>query len=153
MSQGVSERGSSLGDSFKFRSFRLYWRSGGALLRPHPFAQGTLRWSVSDLELLNGPIDGINNGKILTMKSTIDAAGRVVIPKAIRAAARLEPGTRLRFRVTSAGVLEIEPEPLEVVIQKVGRLAVAQPRGSLPVLKQAQVDSTLADLRADTADR
>ncbi len=87
------------------------------------------------------------------MKSTIDAAGRVVIPKAIRAAARLEPGTRLRFRVTSAGVLEIEPEPLEVVIRREGRLAVAQPRKSLPVLKQAQVDSTLADLRADTADR
>ncbi|MDE0624234.1 MAG: AbrB/MazE/SpoVT family DNA-binding domain-containing protein [Bryobacterales bacterium] len=87
------------------------------------------------------------------MKSTIDAAGRVVIPKAIRAAARLEPGTRLQFRVTSAGVLEIEPELLEVEIQKKGRLTVAQPRGSLPMLKQAQVDSTLAELRADTANR
>lgn len=84
------------------------------------------------------------------MASTIDAAGRVVIPKAIRAAARLEPGTRLQFRVTSAGVLEIEPEPLEVVIRKEGRLTVAQPRESPPVLRQAQVDSTLADLRLDT---
>ena len=56
------------------------------------------------------------------MKSTIDAAGRVVIPKAIRAAAHLEPGTRLQFRVTAAGVLEIEPELLEVVIQKKGDL-------------------------------
>ena len=87
------------------------------------------------------------------MKSTIDAAGRVVIPKAIRAAVRLEPGTRLRFRVTSAGILEIEPEPLEVTIQKEGQLTVAQPRESLPVLKQAQVDRTLADLRADAANR
>ena len=85
------------------------------------------------------------------MKSTIDAAGRVVIPKAIRAAARLEPGTRLLFRVTSAGVVEIEPEELEVVIQREGRLTVVQPRESLPVLKQVQVDSTLAALRADTA--
>ena len=87
------------------------------------------------------------------MKSTIDAAGRVVIPKAIRAAAHLEPGTRLQFRVTSAGVLEIEPELLEVVIQKEGRLTVARPRERLPALKQAQVDSTLAGLRADTSDR
>ena len=87
------------------------------------------------------------------MPSTIDAAGRVVIPKAIRTAVRLEPGTRLLFRVTSAGVLEIEPEPLEVVLQKEGRLTVAQPRESLPVLKQAQVDHTLADLRADAANR
>lgn len=85
------------------------------------------------------------------MKSTIDAAGRVVIPKAIRTAARLQPGTRLQFRVTSAGVLEIEPELLEVVIEKEGRLTVARPRESLPALKQAQVDTTLADLRADTA--
>lgn len=87
------------------------------------------------------------------MKSTIDAAGRVVIPKPIRAAARLEPGTRLQFRVTSAGVLEIEPELLEVEIRKEGRLTVAQPTERLPVLKQAQVDSTLADLRADTESR
>ncbi len=87
------------------------------------------------------------------MASLIDAAGRVVIPKAIRTAARLEPGTRLQFRVTSAGVLEIEPEPLENAIQKEGRLTVAQPRESLPALKQAQVNGTLADLRADTANR
>lgn len=87
------------------------------------------------------------------MKSTIDTAGRIVIPKPIRAAARLEPGTRLRFRVTSAGVLEIEPELLEVEFRKEGRLTVAQPTETLPVLKQAQVDSTLADLRADTENR
>lgn len=87
------------------------------------------------------------------MTSTIDAAGRIVIPKAIRAAARLEPGTRLRFRVTPAGVLEIEPEPCEVEIRTEGRLTVAHSTQSLPVLKQAQVDSTLADLRADTESR
>ena len=87
------------------------------------------------------------------MVSTIDAAGRVVIPKAIRAAARLEPGTRLLFRVTSAGVLEIEPELREVVIQKEGRLTVARPTESLPALTQAQVNRTLANLRGDTADR
>ena len=87
------------------------------------------------------------------MTSTIDAAGRVVIPKAIRTAARLEPGTRLQVRMTSAGVLEIEPEPLDVVVRKEGRLTVAQPRESLAVLKQAQVDNPLADLRADITNR
>ena len=97
--------------------------------------------------------NGTSNGESIAIKSTIDAAGRVVIPKAIRATARLEPGTRLLFRVTSAGVLEIEPEPLEVVIQEEGRLTVAQPRESLPVLEQAQVDHALADLRTDAANR
>lgn len=87
------------------------------------------------------------------MTSTIDAAGRVVIPKAIRTAARLEPGMRLQFRMTSAGVLEIEPELLDVAIRKEGRFTVAQPRESLPVLKQAQVDTTLADLRGDPTSR
>lgn len=116
-------------------------------------APRTLRCLASDLESLNGPRNGVDSGKILTMASTIDAAGRVVIPKAIRTAARLEPGTRLQFRVTSAGVLEIEPEPLEAAIQEEGRLTVAQPRESLPALKQAQVNGALADLRADTANR
>ena len=38
------------------------------------------------------------------MNSTIDKAGRIVVPKAIRAAARLEPGTEISFRLVSGRV-------------------------------------------------
>ena len=50
------------------------------------------------------------------MTSTIDRAGRIVIPKAIRDAARLEPGTGVRFRVVS-GRVQIESVPLEVTLE------------------------------------
>ncbi len=43
------------------------------------------------------------------MKTTIDAAGRLVIPKKIREEAGLKPGTALDVRVRD-GVIEIEPE-------------------------------------------
>ena len=33
------------------------------------------------------------------METTIDKAGRLVLPKAVREASRLYPGTRVRFRV------------------------------------------------------
>lgn len=81
---------------------------------------------------------------------TIDAAGRVVIPKRIRSAANLKPGTRVGFRVTSMGLVEIEPEPLKVRIVPKGRFAVAVPVdavGDHPVLSQAAVDATLEGVR------
>jgi AbrB family looped-hinge helix DNA binding protein len=51
------------------------------------------------------------------MKSTIDRAGRIVVPKAIREAAHLRPGTVVRFRV-QGGHVEIEPVPLTVTLQR-----------------------------------
>ena len=99
VASSTREESSPAGD-FVFRSSGLYWRAeahgdGSAPLGPRnapmPTSEG----------LQDGFENGINNGEIITMKSTIDAAGRVVIPKAIRAAVRLEPGTRLLFRVTS----------------------------------------------------
>jgi AbrB family looped-hinge helix DNA binding protein len=43
------------------------------------------------------------------MKTTIDAAGRLVIPKQIGEKASLKPGMALDVRVRD-GVIEIEPE-------------------------------------------
>ena len=93
----------------------------------------------------HGKICGVEIG----MATTIDRAGRIVIPKAVRAAAHLEPGTRVRFRVTSSGVVEIEPEPLSVVLELRGRFTVAVPADDRPALKQADVNRTVAEMRAD----
>jgi len=46
------------------------------------------------------------------MKSTVDAAGRLVIPKALRERAGLTPGTRVDFRFHN-GNIEISPAEVE----------------------------------------
>lgn len=80
------------------------------------------------------------------MTSTIDKAGRIVIPKAIRDAARLKPGTRVGFRVIS-GRVEIEPVPLEVTLEQRGPLVVAVPSQQQPVLKASTVERTIDVVR------
>ena len=80
------------------------------------------------------------------MKTTIDKAGRLVIPKAIREAARLEPGTEVEFRLVD-GRVEIEPAPLDIRLERRGKLLVAVPREAPPTLTTAEVDKTLTELR------
>ena len=80
------------------------------------------------------------------MNATIDKAGRLVVPKAIRDAARLEPGTRVRFRVVS-GRIEIEPVPLAVALEQEGNFVVAVPRRSPPALKASVVEDTTEAVR------
>lgn len=82
------------------------------------------------------------------MTATIDSAGRIVIPKAVRNAANLEPGTKVRLRVTPSGRVEIEPEPLSVALERRGRFTVAIPTDRRPVLKQTDVDRAVAAIRA-----
>lgn len=83
---------------------------------------------------------------IFAMNATIDKAGRLVVPKAIRDAARLEPGTRVRFRVVS-GRIEIEPVPLAAALEQEGNLVVAVPRRSPPALKASVVRNTTEAVR------
>ena len=80
------------------------------------------------------------------MNSTIDKAGRIVVPKAIRTAARLVPGTAINFRLVS-GRVEIEPAPLAVSLERRGHLVVAVPNRKLPVLAEPEVEDTIAALR------
>lgn len=80
------------------------------------------------------------------MNSTIDKAGRIVIPKAIRDAARLKPGTRVGFRVIY-GRVEIEPVPLEVTLEQRGPLVVAVPSQQQPTLKASTVERTIDVVR------
>ena len=83
---------------------------------------------------------------VITMETTIDKAGRVVVPKAVREAIRLRPGTRVRFRVAD-GRIEIEPVPLDVSLERRGSVVVAVPREGRPVLTAEEVDETTANLR------
>ena len=85
------------------------------------------------------------------MKTTIDKAGRLVVPKAIREAAHLEPGTEVELRVV-AGRVEIEPAPLDIELERRGKLVVAVPRQSPPALTESEVEETIVALRNAAAD-
>ena len=61
----------------------------------------------------------------------IDKAGRLVVPKAIRDAAQLHPGTQVRFRL-SGGRVQIEAAPLDVKLERRGSVIVAVPTGRTP---------------------
>jgi AbrB family looped-hinge helix DNA binding protein len=80
------------------------------------------------------------------MKTTIDRAGRLVVPKKIREAAGILPGSELTIRVAD-GRIEIEPAPLEVQLVKRGPLTVALPRKRVSPLTPEVVEETLDRLR------
>jgi AbrB family looped-hinge helix DNA binding protein len=61
------------------------------------------------------------------MNTTIDAAGRLVIPKEIRRAAELTATLPLELRCRD-GVVEIEPASVPVTLERRGRLLVAVAR-------------------------
>jgi len=75
------------------------------------------------------------------MTTTMDRAGRLVIPSDIRREAALEPGTPLEVRWRD-GVIEIEPQPLSVRIERQGRLLVAKPARKVAPLRATTVEQT-----------
>lgn len=79
------------------------------------------------------------------MITTIDQAGRLVIPLEIRREAALEPGTPLDVRWRD-GIIEIEPQPLAVTLERRGRLLVARPSVKVPTLGASTVERTRRDL-------
>ena len=80
------------------------------------------------------------------MKSTIDHAGRVVIPKAVRETAGLRPGSELNIEYRD-GRVEIEPVRKRVkLVRKSGVLVAVPPPGS-PKVTADQVNRMIRDLR------
>jgi AbrB family looped-hinge helix DNA binding protein len=80
------------------------------------------------------------------MRSTIDRAGRLVVPKAVREACGLEPGSEVEIRAVE-GRVEIEPAPLDVTLERRGRLVVAVPRKPAAKLSAREVERTLEEVR------
>lgn len=71
------------------------------------------------------------------METTIDAAGRVVIPKPIREAAGLKPGTNLKIDFRD-GRIEIEPKAMKSRLVRKGSVTVI----SIPGAAKMSVEET-----------
>jgi len=80
------------------------------------------------------------------MKTTIDSAGRIVVPKPLRQALALKPGQALEIRAGD-GRLEIEVAPTPVSLKKRGKGVVAVPDERLPPLTAEEVRETLERIR------
>ena len=86
------------------------------------------------------------------MKTTIDPAGRLVIPKEIRREAGLRPGMPLDVRLRG-GRIEIEPAPLPVKLVRKGKLLVAVAARDIPALTSETVERTRRAIRRERAGR
>lgn len=80
------------------------------------------------------------------MKSSMDSAGRIVVPKALRLALDLKPGQPLEIRAGD-GRLEIEVVTTPLKLRKRGKGVVAVPLKPLPKLTADQVRETLERIR------
>jgi AbrB family looped-hinge helix DNA binding protein len=81
-------------------------------------------------------------------ETTIDAAGRLVVPKAIREAAGLVAGEPLSITLTDAGI-QIAPAPRAIRTVRRGRLTVAVAVEAGPALTAQTVRETQAAVRRE----
>lgn len=95
-------------------------------------------------------LTGIIDGMLDAMKTTIDSAGRLVIPKEVRREAGLKSGMILDVRL-QRGLIEIEPAPLPVKLRKHGRLLVAVPAKAVEPLRTETVERTRRQVRREGA--
>jgi AbrB family looped-hinge helix DNA binding protein len=80
------------------------------------------------------------------MRATIDAAGRIVVPKSLRQALGLKPGQPLDIRASDGGLtIEIAATPMQ--LKKRGKGLVAVPAGAVPKLTAEEVRDTLEQVR------
>jgi AbrB family looped-hinge helix DNA binding protein len=80
------------------------------------------------------------------MRTTIDVAGRVVVPKALRDELGLTGGQELHISVRD-GRLELEPPPLPMHLERRGRAVVAVADAPVDPLTSELVRETLERLR------
>lgn len=80
------------------------------------------------------------------MRTTIDKAGRVVIPAAVRERAGLTPGTELEITVDETGIRieRVAPGPRLV---KVGRRLVARPTAPTDARPRLDIATLVEDER------
>lgn len=69
------------------------------------------------MNLGSGGADGLANGNFYAMKTTIDHAGRLVIPKDIRCESGIKPGMALDVRWEN-GKIAITPSPVTVNLER-----------------------------------
>ena len=81
------------------------------------------------------------------MKTTIDSAGRIVIPRDIRKAAGLEGSAEVDVDVDDDGVISIQRARGNVRILKQGKLYVAVPQKQLRKIGQKEVNAVVKRLR------
>jgi AbrB family looped-hinge helix DNA binding protein len=80
------------------------------------------------------------------MKTTIDGAGRVVIPKAIRNAAGLQAGAEVEVEFRD-GRIEIEAATIPMRLAKRAHEVVVEAQGQLPPLTVEDVRDVLERTR------
>jgi len=86
----------------------------------------------------------------IAMKSTIDSAGRILIPSPIRRQAGLRPGTAVEVQWND-GQIEIAPAPVRIRLERRGRLLVAVPEDEMPPLTREIVEATRQQLYDERA--
>jgi AbrB family looped-hinge helix DNA binding protein len=80
------------------------------------------------------------------MRTTIDAAGRIVVPKRLRDEMGVQPGQVLELELRD-GRLEVEIAPVEFRLQRHRHGPVAVPREAMPTLTAELVRQTLERTR------
>ena len=80
------------------------------------------------------------------MRTTIDSAGRVVIPKSIRVRLGLTGGETLEIRERN-GLVELEPAPTPMTLVERDGVLVAVPEQPLPTLTDETVRETVERTR------
>ena len=80
------------------------------------------------------------------MQTTIDSAGRIVVPKALRDELGLAGGERLEIRAHD-GALEVEVIPVPMHLEERDGVPSAVPLEPLPALTAHQVRETLERVR------
>ena len=86
------------------------------------------------------------DGRFRPMRTTIDEAGRVVIPKKIRDRLGLHGNEHVRISERD-GRIEIEPALTEVDLVREDSVLVAQPHSALPALTDDIVRDTIEHVR------
>lgn len=82
------------------------------------------------------------------MKVSVDAAGRLVIPKSLRHAAGITAGTPLLARYRD-GCIVIEPMALAVEVEERHGVMVAMAAEGVPTLHADDVNATIDEIRRE----